>query len=238
MDLQVLLPKLFQPVSLIPPLELAEQINNAMVELTSVVKNTPRDDCVLWGKPGKKRTAVDRAMFVAFLVRLTREKSPNWRRIFSRLGFGAVNWDFSIWIKTTEGKAGTNSKKVAENILTEALIKETFPSLPQGIEDYFNGDSAEFLLTAMDPSLSGQAQKKSTESKSCVAGRLTNFDTMKTWQSIREDKETNIKPLQLLRFISNHHRTIGPFTRRVLKKGLNYHKGLIFLVSRLSFLVR
>jgi hypothetical protein len=128
----------------ISPYDLAEQIALAYSDLYSVVGS--QADSVFFGAPAKQQAIMQDAFLVGVCTRILTDGAPaSWSNLLKALKFHQTNWDFS-WIRSLSGPANTTSKRIAENVMSDALSRSELPSGSNTIADHLKGNAASITI--------------------------------------------------------------------------------------------
>lgn len=124
---------------LTPP-ELASQIARAYSDLWSVIGN--QSNSVFFGSTQSQQSIMHDAYLVGALACIIQNGAQTeWRTLLQKLMFHQSDWDFS-WVRTLSGPANTASKKIATNVLAEALASGNLPEGSNNIPDHLRGNGA------------------------------------------------------------------------------------------------
>lgn len=142
----------------LPAADLAEQIALSYSDLHSVIGSQPNS--VFFGPSAKQQTIMHDSYLVGVCSRLLTSGVPlSWQGILKTLRFHETNWDFS-WIRSLSGPANTASKKIAENVMSEALSTATLPAGSNNIADHLKGNAASVTVQFSALTSAGRPTKK------------------------------------------------------------------------------
>jgi DGQHR domain-containing protein len=128
------------------PIELADQMGLAMLALKEVVR-APQGESVFFGDGDFSQLPMQDAFVVGVLKALQQPDPPDdWVLFLKGLEFHKTDWDFKSWTQTTGGKAGTDSKKIAERVFTQTFKSGELPEGVTNLGDYLKGSRAKIDL--------------------------------------------------------------------------------------------
>jgi DGQHR domain-containing protein len=129
------------------PVELATQLGLASRALKSVVR-APQAESVFFGKAEFAQLPMQDAFVIGVLMALQHQPEiPDWPRFLKKLNFHQTDWRFKSWVKTTGGKAGTDSRKVAERVLGRVFREGELPEGVDNLADYLRGNRAQVQIS-------------------------------------------------------------------------------------------
>jgi DGQHR domain-containing protein len=124
------------------PSDLADQLGLASRALSSVVKG-PQEETVFFGTSEFAHLPMQDAFVIGVLTALQHQSSvPDWKLFLKTLNFHQTDWRFKSWVKTTGGKAGTDSRKVAERVFARVFREGELPPEVDNLADYLRGHRA------------------------------------------------------------------------------------------------
>jgi len=153
------------------PKQVAEQIALASLALQNSL-GTPLDESVFFGKTGKFQQYMEHAFVRSVLAKLLDDPKPHWDAIFASMGMGLNIWDFSPWVKTTGGNDGNTSRKVAREVMIEAVKNAAVPHGSSTLVEYLQGDNAQIIFVASFVNSDGRKLKKGSKEISYTPGSV------------------------------------------------------------------
>lgn len=123
------------------PAALADELGKALRALREVVR-APQDRSVFFGTTEWAQVAMQDAYLIAVMAYLREHGAPeDWTAVLKGLEFHKTDWQFKNWVTTLSGKAGTDSRNVAERVFVSAFSDNELPD-GQNIADYLRGNRA------------------------------------------------------------------------------------------------
>lgn len=149
------------------PLEMAEQLALAYSDLWTIVGG--HKDSVFFGAGGQQ-TIMQDAYLIGVLARIL-QSGPlaSWKGILQDLNFQQSSWDFS-WIRTLSGPANSASKKIATDVMTEAMTTGVLPKGSSNIPDHLRGNGAEATVTFSALTAAGRPRKQGKQHYQLLRG--------------------------------------------------------------------
>jgi DGQHR domain-containing protein len=127
------------------PEALAGQLSLAYSALYAVVGS--QADTVFFGPKAKQQEIIQDAYFIGVCARLLKSGVPaDWRAVLLGLKFDQTIWDFS-WVRSLSGPANTASKKIAIDVLSDALTSGNLPGGSSNLADHLKGNGAKATIT-------------------------------------------------------------------------------------------
>lgn len=148
-----------QPASVphVGPGTLAEQLGLAYSALFDVVGS--QADTVFFGPKAKQQEIMQHAYFIGVCTRLLKNGVPaDWKAILIGLKFPETIWDFS-WVRSLSGPANTISKKIAIDVMSDALATGHLPSGSSNLADHLKGNGAKATVTFSHLTPQGRPKK-------------------------------------------------------------------------------
>jgi hypothetical protein len=150
------------------PSGLAAQIALAYTDLWSVIGSQPNS--VFFGPTGKQQTIMHDAYLTGALARILKVGvQTTWTTVLQSLMFHQSDWDFS-WARTLSGPANTASKRIATDVLTDAMSSGTLPQGSSNIPDHLRGNGANVTVTCSAVSASGRPRRAGRQSHVVLRG--------------------------------------------------------------------
>lgn len=132
-------------VAKVEPAALAEQLALAYSALYAVVGS--QQDTVFFGEKPKQQEIMQDAYFIGVCARLLKSGVPaDWKAILMGLKFDQTIWDFS-WVRSLSGPANTASKKIAIEVMSDALATGNLPAGSSNLADHLKGNGARVTVT-------------------------------------------------------------------------------------------
>ena len=128
------------------PEVLADEMGSALRALHAVVA-APKDKTVFFGDGDWAQVAMQDAFLLGVLSYLKADGQPDdWVVVLKGLDFHKTDWKFKSWITTVGGKAGTDSRNVAQRAFASAFAANELPTAGgshQDLANYLRGNRAE-----------------------------------------------------------------------------------------------
>lgn len=149
------------------PEQLADTLGDALRALRSVVP-APHDQSVFFGTPDHAQLAMQDAYIIGVLAYVQANGVPeSWEAVLKQLQFHKTDWKFRAWVTTLGGKAGSDSRSVAQRVFVAAFRDHQLPISDgdeQNLADYLRGNRAQARL---------HFSRMSSEGRPLAAGRET-----------------------------------------------------------------
>jgi hypothetical protein len=214
------------------PAGLAEQIALSYSALHSVVGS--QSNSVFFGPVPKQQSIMHDAFLVGVCSRLLNDGiPPSWSGILTILRFNETDWDFS-WIKSLSGPANTASKKIAENVMSQALGTSTLPGGSTNIADHLKGNAASVTVQFSALTSAGRPAKKGRVMKDVLRGSTESHSAQQHPHIKVVGMSSNIGKLEVVDATvagRPHHYTEITGRGLVLKQGLPNPLQLKFLMT-------
>jgi len=150
------------------PAELAAQIAAAYSDLWATVGN--QADNVFFGPVPKQQSIVHDAYLAGVLARLlVHGKQSSWATILQLLMFHQSDWDFS-WARTLSGPANTASKRIATDVLADAMSTASLPQGSSNIPDHLRGNGANITVNFSAVTANGRPRKPGRQTRTVLRG--------------------------------------------------------------------
>jgi DGQHR domain-containing protein len=131
------------------PEDLADCLGSAVRALRTVVQ-APQERSVFFGRPEYAQVAMQDAFLIGVLAFVKESGVPaDWEAVLKGLQFHTTDWKFHAWVSTLGGKAGTDSRIVAQRVLVTAFKENRLPTTEgddQNLADYLRGNRAQVRL--------------------------------------------------------------------------------------------
>jgi hypothetical protein len=177
------------------PTDLAAQVALAYGDLWSVVASQQNN--VFFGTSGQQ-TIMQDAYLTGVLARILRlGPQTSWRTLLQSLMFHQSNWDFS-WVRSLSGPANTASKKIATDVLSDALTSGVLPTGSSNVPDHLRGNGAAVTLTFSPLTPSGRAAKHGRQQIQVLRGGTGSQPASHTPHVKVTAQSTNIGKLEVL----------------------------------------
>lgn len=157
------------------PERVASQIAQATQALVGTI-STPPLVSAFFGEGSKGQQYIQRAFVCGALCRLLSDPTPNWPNLLNALKFGSTDWNFS-WVKTTGGKAGTTSKKIARAVFCEAFKAGSLPAGTADLVTYLKGDQGTVFFEGSHLIPSGRPKAADKKHEAFQVQGVKVFDT-------------------------------------------------------------
>ncbi len=146
-------------VPLLDSAQLAEQIALAVLALAGA-DSTTADKSAFFGDSKARQKYMEEGFVIGLLSHLRSKGVPaSWADLLKGLGFNGANWDFTGWVRTTGGSAGTISKAIARAVFEQVFTAGELPAGVADIPTYLRGTPATITFRASDLTPSGRAKK-------------------------------------------------------------------------------
>lgn len=189
----------------LPPDELAAQLGLASRALKSVVKG-PQEESVFFGAPEYAQLPIQDAFVIGVLMALQAQSPvPDWELFLKQLNFHQTDWRFKSWVKTTGGKAGTDSRKVSERVFTRVFREGKLPDGVSNLADYLRGNRAEVTVDLSRTNELGRPLAPGRKSLQLLRGDDLSVEAedLHHIRVARGWKNTNIARLEIVDATSN-----------------------------------
>lgn len=178
------------------PAALAAQVALAYSDLYKVLASHAPTN-VFFGSSGQN-TIMQTAYLTGVLARiLSLGPQTSWQPLLQNLQFHQSSWDFSTWTKTLSGTANKFSKKIATNVLSEALTSGKLPSGSSNIPDHLKGNAAELTLEFSPHTQKNRPTKSGRLQVNLVSGSNVSQSASQTRHLKVTKKSTNIGNLEI-----------------------------------------
>ena len=157
----------------LPPVVVAEQFILAHKALRLSVSNASQS--VFFGTGTFNQKIMQDAFVAGVLTHLRINGIPNdWLSELQTLAFHTTNWNFS-WVVSLNGEDGTNSKKLAFDVMTAALRLRKLP-VPgsNSIADILKGNNAQLDMEFSKLNITGRAMTAGRMSQTLRSGNVTS----------------------------------------------------------------
>lgn len=128
------------------PRELADAVGGALRALRAVVP-APQGRSVFFGSGDDGQVAMQDAFMIGVLAYIKQNGVPDsWEIVLKGLQFHTTDWKFRAWVRTLGGKAGSDSRSVAQRVFTTAFRENQLPIADgdeQNLADYLRGNRAQ-----------------------------------------------------------------------------------------------
>jgi hypothetical protein len=146
----------------LPPAKFADQVGRALRALRAVVR-APQDRSVFFGTAEWSQVSMQDAFLIGVMTYLRENGVPDdWSSVLKHLEFHKTDWEFKSWVTTLSGKAGTDSRTVAQRTFARAFRDNELPE-GQNIADYLRGNRAHVNV---------RFSRVNAENRPLAAGRL------------------------------------------------------------------
>ncbi|MBA2807440.1 hypothetical protein E0500_008430 [Streptomyces sp. KM273126] len=178
------------------PSELAAELSHAYIALHQTVGN--HASSVFFGKPPSQQTIMQEAFIVGVLARaLFYGPTADYRSLLQALKFQNTNWDFS-WVRTLSGPANTISKKIARNVLEDALVQATLPEASGNLADHLKGNGAAVVLAFSKVTPAGRPAKQGKEQYKMLRGATGSHNAGTTTHVKVTEQTSNVGDFEIL----------------------------------------
>ncbi|MFL5834693.1 MAG: hypothetical protein ACJ76B_12055 [Solirubrobacterales bacterium] len=187
------------------PAELAEQLGLASRALKSVVR-APQEESVFFGSAEFAQLPMQDAFVIGILIALQHQPQiPEWGLFLKKLNFHQTDWRFKSWVKTTGGKAGTDSRRVAERVFSGVFREGALPQGAGNLADYLRGNRAEVTVELSRVNENGRPLAPGRKSQQLLRGDDISVEAedLRHLRVARGWKTTNIARLEIVDATSN-----------------------------------
>lgn len=155
----------------ISSIALGDEIVNAYNALLRCVR-APHQQSVYFGD-GKHEQRIMQDAFIAAVLSAICLRGPgqDWQNLFeNQLSFQTTDWNFSSWVVSLNGQAGTLSRALAISILGTAFRDQRLPTQNGNLADYFKGNDAEMRIIASQLTGAGKPSRNNPIVHSIMGG--------------------------------------------------------------------
>jgi len=187
-----------QPSSVghLPPDDLAAQIAMAYGDLWAVMGT--QANSVFFGPAAKQQSIMHDAYLTGVLARLlTVGAQTSWKTLLQSLMFHQADWDFS-WVRSLSGPANSASKRIATNVLSQAMSSGNLPAGSSNIPDHLRGNGATVTLQLSALSAAGRAKKQGRLTQSILRGSTGSVNAAQHPHLKVTDQSTNVGKLDVV----------------------------------------
>ncbi|GDY76152.1 hypothetical protein SAV31267_056370 [Streptomyces avermitilis] len=178
------------------PSELAAELSHAYIALHQTVGN--HASSVFFGKAQSQQTIMQEAFLVGVLARaLTYGSTADYRSLLQELKFQNTNWDFS-WVRALSGPANTVSKRIARNVLEDALVRGALPEASGNLADHLKGNGAAVVLTFSRLTPAGRPAKQGKEQYKMLRGATGSHNAGTTTHVKATEQTSNVGDFEIL----------------------------------------
>ena len=155
------------------PSALAAQIALAYSDLWAIVGSQANN--VFFGPSASQQSIMHDAYLIGVLARLlVHGPQTEWRTLLQSLMFNQADWDFS-WARTLSGPANTASKKIATDVLSEALSSGVLPEGSSNIPDHLRGNGAKVIIAFSAITSKGRARTVGRQTTEVLRGSTGSY---------------------------------------------------------------
>ena len=178
------------------PSDLAAQIALAYSDLWSVIGN--QQNTVFFGPASSQQTIMHDSYLIGALARILKlGTQATWTTVLQALMFHQSDWDFS-WARTLSGPANTASKKIATDVLSDAMTTGELPKGSSNIPDHLRGNGARITVSFSSITASGRPRVSGKLNHEVLRGSTGSQIATQHPHVKVTDESTNIGKLEVV----------------------------------------